>query len=344
MDQLWDIDALDQQEFLIISREDERSGPGFAEDTPDTRLEIVEVNQKTHFIDNVRQAIVGSAREVLTGNKLVLASGWGSQYICQLERNLHLTGRTAFVSSDLLHEGRYIVRKVRVEFRRDPNTEDWRLPVSLPLLRVHRPHRDGCTAELVARTTIKSEGSATFEFLGINGGAGIGWTTQLATKLAAGTICKEEVVPATLIVEHGATVINGKAYAYGTRYRIVDVNLSHRTSRQVPPEVDRCGAPPSPSPAPAPLFWGIFDKTQVPSGDADRDDETAKIGSTGYVTVGLGAEVPSTSLKLSVEMKRTLEWEFELTTTLKGGAKYLRFPVAPSVEQLPFEICWSVLT
>jgi hypothetical protein len=340
MDDVWDIPSRDEQEILVLS-EEAQATPA----TDDVRMEIVEADKGPYFIQSGRQAIVGSVHAVIgSGTQVVLGSDWGSRYVAKVKHGMRpFASRAAFVTTSVLHEGYYWMRRLLVEFRRDTNTEEWRIPVRLPLLRVHRPHRAGCTTKATASLTATTEARATFEFLGIQGGGGQGFSAEVSTKLSAGSYCKERVIPATLIVEHGATLVNGEAVAYGVRYRIVDIDRSDQKTRRVPPEIDLCGRAPSPTPQPQPQFWTSFDLTDVPCSDSDDDEEGGKLGSTGYVSVGLGAEIGSLALKLSVEMKRTMEWKFEMKTTLKGGAKYLRFPVSPSAEQLPFEICWSVL-
>lgn len=345
MGEIWDIPASDEEEILVLLEEGHKEPA--VRSAYDVSVEIVQADRDPYFIESGEQATIGVIHDIaLQGTEALVNFDLhsGSRYVGTIAGGMEWpSSRVGFVTTDVLHEGFYIGRRLRIEFRRDPNTEEWQIPVRLPLIRVHRPHRDGCTAETIVTSMAKAEGDATFEFVGIKGGSGLGFTTQLTTKLSAGSICKEEVIPAILIVQHGATLINGQTVAYGTRYRIVDVDPSCRETRRIPPGIDNCGKPPIPAPEPKPQSWSTFNKTGVPNNESNDDSEIAKMGSTGYVSVGLGTEVGSVPLKLSVEMKRTIEWEYEISAVLRGGAKYLRFPVYPSAESLPLEICWSIL-
>lgn len=347
MSEVWDIPAVDEQEILVLTEEGQEGCVTHAAD--DASVEIVQVDESPYLVESGSQAIVGSVHEIigqdnLGGTQVTLCSDWGSRYTGIVQGGIRpLTSNVAFATTGVLHEGRYWGRRLRVEFLRNPNIEEWQIPVYLPLLRIHRPHRDGCTAEAIARATGGTENSATFEFLGINKGRGQGFTTELSLTFRAGDICKEEVIPATLIVEHGATLVDGQPVAYGARYGIVGVKPSEQKTRPVPSGIDRCQRTPSPLPQPTPPGWRTFDKRAVPPSDANKDDIGTKFGSTDYVSVGLGGGLASAPLSLSVEMKRTVKWEYEVNTTLKGGAWYLCFPASPSAQQLPFEMCWSVL-
>jgi hypothetical protein len=230
-----------------------------------------------------------------------------------------------------------------VEFAAVRNTDVWRVPIDLPLVRVHRPLHPGCSGVATISSGTGTSVEATLEFMGLKGGGGRGFRTELSSKYTATSVCKEEVVPATLLVEHGATLLNGEAIAYGARYQVVDVKRHERRTQPIAPSADPCQHPPSSTPDPVPEFWATFDKTAIPPGEGDSDREGARFGTTGYVTVGVGAELGSAPLKLSVEMKRAMEAEYAVETTLTGGARYLRFPVCSAAEALPYEICWSVL-
>lgn len=364
MDTIWEIQPQDEQEIYVLFEEGQEKDISHSLnmaglDTANIdmgiysaksgHIEIIEANYLPTILTTDKfQATVGSIRSI-AGDEQHLAFG-ADRNICYVGKftrdfkvNLDRLGnRTTFVTTSSLHKGTYLFKQVLIEFRRDPTIEEWRIPVRIPLVRIHRPHRDGCKAEMTISTTDNTDGQATFEILGIKGGGGQGLETQISTTLRAGTTCKEETIPAIMIVEHGATLVNGQAVAYGSRYRIVDIKPTDRETRTLPPEVDNCERAHSPIPEPRPQFWGVFNKTNISSDNNDSDDESVEIGSTDYVSVGLGADIPNTPLKLSVEIKRTMTWKYNLKTTLAGGAKYIRYPVNFSNELFPFELCWSI--
>jgi hypothetical protein len=357
--EMWDIEpGLEEDVLLLMNNDDtahrfqEQYGSYVQVTSADAGpyfVEFPEVRRLSAQGSVERAGLVGGVTvgEDLTGrvSHLLLDSDSGGRYTAFVEQaGVDFTQARRFVASDVIHEGRYFLRKVKVEFAQDPNDEEWRIPIQLPLVRVHRPHRKGCSAEAVVSVKRSTDVDATFEFLGIKGGVGKGFTVQLSSTYRAGTKCRQETVPATLLVTHGVTLVDGQAVAYGARYGVVDVQLDRRVSSFVPAAADICGHHPTPSPQPPPTFWTTFDRRDVSANDANNDDQSAQFGSTGYFSVGLGAEFGKAPLKLSVQMKRTLETEYTVSTSLSGGGEYLRFPASLSAgAALPFEICWSVL-
>ncbi len=380
MTEMWEIPCRDKQTILTLVRQDDESKIPKTRDG--IKVEITKI-ENSHLTKKYAKAAVGSLSQIqITGQEaeLTLNSDWGARYIGRIEKKqtkglgqvlLGVGGEIAdqglflsqypdkyygfsneqgsgssrpfYVANSKLYKGFYFLSTVEVEFKRDPNTPDWVIPIYLPLFRIHRPHLAGCTAEATITTTEKVETDTQYEFAGLKGGGGLGFTTQMSTKIQAGSICKEEAIPAKLVVEHGTTLVDGKPVASGTRYRVVEADPDARITRPIPAGIDSCLDVLPANPKPRPQFWGTFDKTKVPANDSDSDTEGAKLGSTGYISVGIGAEIGSAPFKLSVEMKRTLELEYEVKTVLKGGAKYLRSPIALSSGFFPFEICWNVL-
>jgi hypothetical protein len=227
----------------------------------------------------------------------------------------------------------------KVEFVPDPDPPD-PIAIWIPVMRLHRPQRDGCQAThtIGGETGEGCEAELTVAGSGGNGGYKI--TTRMRDSYTARSQCVETVIPAKLLLVPTKTVIDGTEVAYGLHAKLTEVDDSNPISRPIPKELDECGRG-------AADLAGIEAKpypyAQSPEGDSAEISIEIERETYGRLSVGLevGGAIP---VKFGLDYERSTATTASLDVTFSTGADYLgygplRRPGAKFGEQL--EICWS---
>ena len=225
--------------------------------------------------------------------------------------------------------------KAEVVFEQDPEQEPWEADVSLPVLRVHRPKRPGCSAVLSIGSATSTAADATIEALGMGGGGGVKLTTSLNSSYQAPTRCLEVCHPAKMKIVWGRTLFNGTEISYGTRVTVTEVDTDKITDRPIPASVDACNYPPSTIKSEQRLTK-LINKRQNRRGETSDIAISFERQASAKVKIGFSAaKVPMT---LAVDITRSTSQSMIVKTTLEAGASYLGY--SPSMRGI-LEVCWT---
>jgi len=251
--------------------------------------------------------------------------------------------------ADQLTEGDHVVRpellagkhgflgfgKAEVTFEQDPEQEPWESDFLLPVLRLHRPKRPGCSGVLSVGSATSTTADATFEALGMGGGAGVKFTTALNSSYQAPSRCLEVCHPAKIMIVWGRTLFNGTEFSYGTRVTITEVDTDTKTYQPIPASVDACNRPSS-SIESMQRLTQLIDKRKNKKGETDDITISIERQASAKVKIGFsGGKVPIT---LSVDLTRSVTQSMSVKTTLEAGARYLGY--SPS-RRGTLELCWT---
>jgi hypothetical protein len=252
--------------------------------------------------------------------------------------------------ADQLTEGDHVVRpellagkrgflgfgKAEVVFEQDPEQEIWEADFLLPVLRLHRPKRPGCSAVLSVGSATSMAADATLEALGIGGGGGVKWTTALNSSYQAPSRCLEVCHPAKIKIVWGRTLFNGTEFSYGTRVTITEVDTDTKIDQPIPASVDACNRPSS-SIESIQRLTKLIDKCQNKKGETEDIATSFERQASSKVKIGFsGGKVPIT---LSVDLTRSVTQSMSVKTTLEAGARYLGY--SPS-RRGTLELCWTI--
>jgi hypothetical protein len=250
--------------------------------------------------------------------------------------------------ADHLTEGVYVVRpellarkngffgfgRAEVTFEPDPEQETWEADVLLPVLRVHRPRRTGCTAKLTIGSGRSASADVKMEALGMGGGGGVKWTTTLSSSYLAPSRCLEVCHPAKVRTVWGRTLFNGTEISYGARVTVAEVE-NNIVERGIPAGVDDCNRP-SATIESTQQATGIIDRRQSKKGEIQEIDQSFELQASAKVKIGIaGGKVP---INLSVDLTRSTTRTMAVRTTLEAGARYMGY--SPS-RQGTLELCWT---
>lgn len=245
------------------------------------------------------------------------------------------------VGPELLHNS-WIVGwgRVRVYFEPDDDQPP-PIPIWVPLQRLHCPQHRGCKAEYQVQTGVDEEVEVNLTVLGTGGGGGVKVSGNFGTDMSTENECLETVVPATLQLQFGKTLVGGTEVAYGMRATVRDLDIQAKKTRPIPPESDSCERPrDAVSQLPQ---TDSFDQTEAPEGTEYWNSITLRREVLGKITVGLelGNQIP---LKFGMDYLRTSSREITVKTLLASGARYLGY--APNRDagfekEQQLEICWT---
>lgn len=225
---------------------------------------------------------------------------------------------------------------VKVEFAPDPAQDPWDSDVWLPVARVHRPARRGCSSVYTTTDRQSVTHSANFSVGGMGGGGYTNFTVEFTREYPAKAKCKEARVLAELEVRFGTTLIDGNAVAYGTRVTVRNVRPEERGYADIPPEVDFCGWPPEKMPRAGRVSWDLHEATGA---EGDTPGDTMKIGREAAGTLSVGVTFGRVPVTLSMAYTRACAKDSMVETRFAPGAKYLGYtPHSGSA----LERCWTI--
>jgi hypothetical protein len=251
--------------------------------------------------------------------------------------------------ADQLTEGDHVVRpellagkhgflgfgKAEVVFEQDPEQEIWDADFMLPVLRLHRPKRPGCSSVLSVGSAASTAADATLEALGMGGGGGVKFTTALNSSYQAPSRCLEVCHPAKMKIVWGRTLFNGTEFSYGTRVTISEVDTDTKTDRPIPASVDACNRSSS-SIESIQRLTKLVDKRQNKKGEIE--DITISFERQASAKVKIGFSSGKVPITLSVDLTRSVTQSMSVKTTLEAGARYLGY--SPS-RRGTLELCWT---
>jgi hypothetical protein len=237
-------------------------------------------------------------------------------------------GRQLVGTPDVMYrKGRFFGSDLVVAFEPEPDQPATERPIDLPIMRLHCPKNAGCTATEsfnVARTD-KVEGKIAIVGLNASGTASATVTLGQTWETADGD-CLQYLVPATLRLEIGRTLVNGEAVAFGMRATVVDIGKGVAKQCAIAPADDYCQKPESEI-RPECRLWS------QPLAIRDGSGEwSAKVGSEQTGQVGVDLEFFGQKLTVGMAYSRTYSAELERSYKLAKSdtSAYLPYTRIPS--------------
>jgi len=229
-----------------------------------------------------------------------------------------------------------LLKGVTVEFLPDSYLAPWESEVWLPVVRVHRPARQGCSSACTLVESNVTKYTAGFKFVGLGGGGSCEFSVDLETKYPAKKTCKEGCLRANLRIVYGSTRIDGHLVAFGTRVTVGTPDENSWQYRDIPKELDFCGrALTEVTPVGPPR-----DLSRATGGTGDSLTDKMELDKkiSGSLTLGLAYGSPP--FQMSAGFERTCARKVVIETTLAPGAKYVGYYPRPDN---PLEKCWTVV-
>ena len=250
-------------------------------------------------------------------------------------------GQMVFGAKRLLQTRKKLLGFVSVDIEFVPDAEPpTRIPILLPLVRIHRPRRKGCEATYVFATETAKDAEGTIEVLGLGGGGGFKITIAYERGYTARTHCVEHVMPAVLELQAGTTLVDGTDVAYGLRATVTDPGTNSIEVRKIPPASDGCGRPETEL---AGMPMKERNLVHVPRADSFSEKFRLVREVRGKVALGLELTSP-VPIKLGFDYVRSSTQEASIETALTPGGRYLAYGPSPArgatLEQ-QLEICWT---
>ena len=207
--------------------------------------------------------------------------------------------------------------------------------VDLPLLRVHCPRREGCSADYTLATESGHEGAFELTIVGLGGGAGAKITGSesetWSVKGAADGRCREATIPGRMVIGDGVLKINGQPIREGTMGDLVWVDRDGREERAIAQDADDCLLAYEEAKH-RPRHWWV---ERLPDGEPlEKEVELARETSGSFSMGWAKKDV----IDLKLEYTRTTSTTTTIKTTLSPGAKYAMY--APDTDD-GMERCWT---
>ena len=237
-------------------------------------------------------------------------------------------GRQLVATPDVMYrKGRFFGSDLVVAFEPEPDQPATERPIELPIMRLHCPKNAGCTATEsfnVARTKTV-EGKIAIVGLNASGTASATVTLGQTWETADGE-CLQYLVPATLRLEIGRTLVNGEAVAFGMRATVVDIGKGVAKQCAIDPADDYCQKPESEI-RPECRLWS--QPLAIRNGSGEW---SAKVGSEQTGQVGVDLEFFDQKLTLGMAYSRTYSAELERSYKLAKSdtMAYLPYTRIPS--------------
>jgi hypothetical protein len=235
--------------------------------------------------------------------------------------------------------GKLGLGRASVEFVPDPDPPK-PVPIWVPLMRLHRPYGEGCTATYSSESADVRNVNLAVKILGVGAEGGFKVGVSLLDEYVARSACIETVIPAKLQLLPGKTVVNGTEVAYGIRAKVTEIEPEKQKPRRVPAEEDDCERS-------AAELDGFevkpYDERELP----ETNTHTRAIGvereTFGRLSVGLEM-AGSIPIKLGMDYERSSQQKTILRIELAGGRRYLAYaPIRRTGAKLEqqIEICWT---
>jgi hypothetical protein len=207
--------------------------------------------------------------------------------------------------------------------------------VDLPLLRLHRPRHEDCTATY--GVGLESGESATFGFsvagVGIGGGLDMTVTATDIYTATQDTGCIEVVTRARVQSAEIELALNGVVVDRHPAALVVEAHPGNVDPRPLGGELDRCGF----SYEIAEGLPGHLSRDL--RGPHDPDDELdLEFGRKTTGSFDVDVQLPDTTVKFKLSLERTTKTTTKITTALLHGARYTTYE--PGIDET-IERCWT---